>query len=202
MRRLLVMSTVLLSLALAAVPFAVAQAASPSLTSLLVRPGEMPGFTTENAESATGPTQFVRKIYQETGKKASTDTAALKSAGFVAGAYEPLTCADNAQAVSSVLVFKSSADAKKYVSTEYAQSLKGQVKGATVTTLALGIPGAKAFTAASGGSQAGAASNAYFSKAHCLFVVGDFVAGTTTPSGPPVAAASKSVYKRAPSSCN
>jgi hypothetical protein len=179
--------------------------ATPTVTSLLIRSGEMPGFGVRGApETATGASAWVTRVDAEKGAKARKDILALRAAGFVAGAYEnlgPKNGATNKAGGSTVLLFKTAADAAKNVAKQYAQGVALQPKAATLHPLAVGLRGGRGFTAPGSGPHAAAASNAYFSSGRCLFVVGDFINGTHPNTAGPVLAAAKNVARRTATAC-
>ncbi len=199
------MSTVGAAFLAVALPGGAAQAASLHLPSLLVRSGEMPGFVVRGApEVATGAGQWVTLVEKESGSMARRDAQALRSAGFVAGAYENLGPKNGSTAGaggSTVLLFKTAAEARRDVATQYSQGLAIQPTGAASHPLKLGIAGARGFTTPGSGPHPAAASNAYFATGRCLFVVGDFIDGTHPGTGPPVVTASKRVATRAAAPC-
>jgi hypothetical protein len=182
-----------------------ADASTSGIRTLLAKSGEMPGFVVHGtAESATGATPWVTNVEDETGSKARRDAGALRAAGFLAGAYvnlHPKSGVSGRAGESSVLEFKTTADATRYVAKFYAQGVAIQAKGAKLSTLKVGIPGARGFTAAGSGSSPVWSSNAYFSSGHCLFSVGDYIAGRHPNTGAPVVAASRSIDKRVSNAC-
>jgi hypothetical protein len=201
-----VAGTSVLALALsAALPGAAAHAAFPGIKAYLVRSGEMPGFVVKGApEFATGATPWVTRVEDETGSRARRDTQTLRSAGFVAGAYEnlrPKNGSSDGAGGSTVLQFKTPSEARKFVAKQYAEGLALQPEGAIIHPLKLAIKGGRGFTAPGSGAEPAGASNAYFSSGRCLFVVGDFIDGRKPNTGSPVAVAAKRVDKRVGGAC-
>jgi hypothetical protein len=165
----------------------------------------MPGFVVHGApRSATGAARWVTHVDEETGAKARRDTRTLRSAGFVSGAYEnlaPKSGATNRAGGSSVLLFQTSAEARRYVAGQYSEGVALQPTGVVIRALKVGITGARAFTAPGSGSNPAGASNAYFSSGRCLFVIGDFIDGTHPSTAAPVVTASQRVDRRVGAAC-
>lgn len=196
------------SLALALVvglPGPAALAATPSTRPLLVRSGEMPGFVVHGPlEFATGATQWVTHVDDESGARERKDAQTLRTAGFVAGAYENLHPKNgilNRAGGSSVLLFKTAIDAARDVAKQYSEGVAIQPKGAVINPFKVTINKARAFTAPGTGPSPASASNVYFSSGRCLFVIGDFIDGRHPNTASPVVAASKSVDKRVRNAC-
>jgi hypothetical protein len=196
--------TLVVALALG-LPANAAHASSSGIRTLLVRSGEMPGFVVHGpAESAIGATPWVTHVEDEAGNKARKDAGALRAAGFVAGAYvnlRPKSGVTGRAGESSVLEFRTTTDATKYVAKFYAQGVAIQAKGAKLSTLKVGIAGARGFSAAGFGPSPVSSSNAYFSSGHCLFSVGDYIAGRHPNTTGPVVSASRTIDKRVKSAC-
>ena len=188
-----------------AIPADAAHAASPGIRTYLVRSGEMPGFVVKGVpEVATGATPWVARVEDETGSRARRDTRALRTAGFLAGAYEnlrPKKGSPDGAGGSSVWQFTTPAEARRFVAKQYAEGVALQPKGATVIPLKLRINGARAFSVPGSGAEPAAASNAYFSWGRCLFVVGDFIDGRHPNTGSPVVIAAMRIDKRVGGAC-
>jgi hypothetical protein len=165
----------------------------------------MPGFVVKGApEVATGATSWVTRVEDEPGSRVSRDAKALRSAGFLAGAYEnlrPKNGLSDGAGGSSVWQFATPSAARRFVAKEYAEGVAVQRKGAIIHPLKLSISGARAFTAPGSGTEVAWASNAYFSHGRCLFVIGDFLAGRHPDTATPVVMAAKRVDKRVGGAC-
>jgi hypothetical protein len=176
----------------------------PGIKSYLLRSGEMPGFVVHGAaETGTGAKQWVKDVDDETGATANGEIRTLRSAGFVAGAYENLRPKHGSDGAggSTALLFKTSVDAGRDVAAQYAEGLAIQPQGATIHPFKVSIRGARGFTVPGSGSNAAGAGNVIFSAGRCVFVVGDFLKGTHPDTAGPVIAAAKSLDRRVGGIC-
>ncbi|MGP0030934.1 MAG: hypothetical protein ACLPVF_10575 [Acidimicrobiales bacterium] len=178
-----------------------AQAASPNVSTLLVRAGEMPGLSIAGSPaSASNVTRFVHSVYGETGNQAKLEIMTLESEGFQAGAVESLKGSGSREGVSTVIVFGTPSDANQQLANENRQSQAHQAKGSIIHSLTTGIPGAEAFMAII--SDAGAASNVFFTNGRCTCLVGDSFPGPHAETISAVVAAAKSIDRRVSGACN
>ncbi|MGH9016976.1 MAG: hypothetical protein ACRDY1_04425 [Acidimicrobiales bacterium] len=165
----------------------------------------MPGFVVRGtAHTAVGAGAWVRRVEDESGKEAARDIGTLKAAGFEAGAYvdlRPEAHAASGAGGSTVLLFATAAGARRQVKVQYDQGVAVQGSGVVIRPLKVGLTGARAFSTLGSGPRRAGASNAYVASGRCLFVVGDFLAGTRPATAHPVVVGARSLARRATGVC-
>jgi hypothetical protein len=146
--------------------------AAAGLGVLVLRPGELAGFSPQGLETATGATAFVSDEGLASGQ--TSEAARLNRAGFVAGAIEHLGSPGGADGLSIVNRFRTPAAASAEVATQAGQTQPG----VTQTNRSVpGIPGAREFDQSSSQSDGD----------NIAFAVGPYyyLAGTGWPNDAP-----------------
>jgi hypothetical protein len=163
----------------------------------------MPGFVVQGSPViATSASRWVTVVEDEKGAQAGKDIQVLRSLGFVDGAYVNLKNANPGRiGGSSVLQFKTAAEAARYKRTLYAQGIALQPKGTTLHPLSVGVADALGFTAPGVGSRPAGTSDSYFSSGRCLFEIADLMNGRHPNTAAPVVVAAKAIDRRTKRAC-
>jgi hypothetical protein len=170
-----------------------ASAGSPprhGIGSLVLRPGELHGFTTQAPLTATTASVFAKDEGIPSGR-IKREVARLARAGFVEGAIEHLASAAGAEGLSVADRFRTSSSARAEIAHATKPAATVKLTSFTLT----GIPGARGFDE----------SSAQSSGHNIAFAVGShyYLVGIGWPSGfpnPPsraqLVAAARQLYKR------
>jgi hypothetical protein len=162
------------------------------VAALLVRPGEMPGF------SLDGP----RTVSTQAGDFAPTpkDATRFRADGFAHGATQQLrgTGADRgAVGISVGFLFGTPSAAQRELLRSLAESLSSQGSARIARFTVPGVPTARGFTATAGSRRA---TNVVFRSGRCMLLIGDIGRPSSLPAA--VKAAVRAVYRRVAGSCS
>lgn len=165
----------LLSLGIVALG-ATAAVAAPEISSssLVVHPGELPGFPSAKVKlaSATSASRYAKDVLHDSSREARKEVAKLKREGFREGVQELLR-GSQGQALSSAVVFRSRARAQHELKASIAEAVKAQGRSAVIKRFTVAaIPGSFGFSATEAGHPGGAA-NVLFASGRCFFILGD-----------------------------
>ena len=159
-----------------------------AVAALLVRPGEMPGF------SLDGP----RKVSSQVRDFAPTpkDETRFRADGFADGGTQQLRGTRGAIGISVGFVFATPSAAQRELVHSLAESLASQGSARVARFTVPGVPTARGFTATTGSQHA---TNVVFRSGRCMLLIGDIGRQTSLPGA--VKAAVRAVYRRVASSC-
>jgi hypothetical protein len=159
-----------------------------AVAALLVRPGEMPGFTFD------GP----RTVSTQVNEFAPTpkDAARFRADGFADGATQQLRGPSGAVGISVGFVFATPSAAQRELLRSLAESLASQ-GSARITRFSIpGVPTARGFSATTGSQRA---TNVVFRSGRCMLLIGDIGKQSGLPAT--VKAAVRAVYRRVAGRC-
>ena len=159
-----------------------------AVAALLVRPGEMPGF------SFDGP----RTVSAQVNDFAPTpkDAARFRADGFADGATQQLRGPEGAIGISVGFVFGTPSGAQRELVRSLAESLASQGSARIAHFTVPGVPTARGYTATTGSRHA---TNVVFHSGRCMLLIGDIGRQSSLPAA--VKAAVRAVYRRVTGSC-
>ena len=176
----------------------VGAASTSSLSNLLLKSNEMPGYTVGGRPTTTRTAAGMIEGGSLTKKQSKSAIGTLQQAGFVEAVQESVKGSGTNEGLSIVMQFSSPAGAQTGAALflRIAKTAQAGSKSFTVT----GVPGAKGVTVTGG---AGGSANAYWSVGDCAFGSGiyDATAVSAEAAASPVQTGIKSQAKRVGPTC-
>ena len=159
-----------------------------AVAALLVRPGEMPGFSLDGPRQVSAqPSDFAPTPKDETRFRAD---------GFADGGTQHLRGTRGAIGISAGFVFATPSAAQRELVRSLAESLASQGSARIARFTVPGVPTARGFTATTGSEHA---TNVVFRSGRCMLLIGDI--GRQSGLRAAATAAVRAVYRRVAGGC-